>query len=167
MNGAVVNWALGAAMATVAAIAGRQLLSRFTADSAVHLVMAAGMVSMMLPGGGLVPGPVLRLGFGALAALMATVRVRHAVMFVIMALMAGPVAMSGTAMPGMDHGGMAMAGMTQSGGGPSPLLLAAFGYTCFFALLLAWRLPAATDPSGHSCEIVMLVSTAVMLLPVL
>jgi hypothetical protein len=156
MNGTVVNWALGAAMATVAVIAGRQLLSRFTADSAVHLVMAAGMVSMAVPGGGLVPGPVLRLGFGALAALLATVRFRHAVMFVIMALMAG-----------IDHGGMAMAGMTLTGGGPSPLLLAAFGYTCVFALVLGWRLPAAEDPSGHSCEIVMLVSTAVMLLPML
>jgi len=158
VNGAAVDWALGAAMATVAVIAGRQLRSRFTADSAAHLVMALGMAVMALPGGGLVPGPALRLGFGALAALLAAVRFRHAVMFGIMALMAGT---GQAAMPGMTMAGFA------GGGGPSPLLLAAFGYTCVFALVLGWRLPAAEDQSGHSCEIVMLVSTAVMLLPML
>ena len=159
MNGTIVDWALGAAMATVAVVAGRQLLARVTANSAIRLVMAMGMALMTMPDGGLVPGPVLRLGFGVLAVALIARRRHHAVMCGIMALMAGAGATAG-----MAHTDMVM---TMPGAGPSPLLLAAFGYTFVFALVLAWRLPAAEDPSGHSCEIVMLVSTSVMLLPML
>jgi hypothetical protein len=46
-----------------------------------------------------------------------------------------------------------------------------------FALVFAWRMPTVAagpsgrgvgvDPLGHACEIVMLISTAVMLLPML
>ena len=153
MNGAVVDWALGAALATVAVIAGRQLLSRVTGTSLIHLVMAVGMAVMTVPGVGPVSGPVLRLGFGILAVALVFRRIHHAVMCGIMALMAGA-------------GASAMPGMVVSTG-TSPLLLAAFGYTFVLALVLVWRLPAAHDPSGHTCEIVMLVSTTVMLLPLL
>jgi hypothetical protein len=179
-----VNWALDAALGTVAVIAGRRLLLlRFAVpprsggpgpvpghqvtNSAAHLVMAAGMAAMAVPGGGPVPGPALRLGFGVLAVALVAGRFHHAVMFGIMALMAGPahaVTSANTAAGPDAMPGMAMA---QAGGGASPLLLAAFGYTCVFALVLGWRLPTAADAPGHACEIVMLVSTAVMLLPML
>lgn len=51
---------------------------------------------------------------------------------------------------------------------PSPLLLAAFAYACAVALLFAWRMPGPrADPLGHACEVTMLTSTVVMLLPML
>jgi hypothetical protein len=118
-------------------------------------------------------------------------RLHHAAMFGIMALMATPTPTptptlagtgGGSGATGMRAGAGAMQGMAmpQAGGGPSAVLLAAFGYVCVFALVFAWRIPALAgesgtrssirrggggDPLGHGCEIVMLVSAAVMLLP--
>ena len=107
----------------------------------------------------------------------------HAAMCGVMVLMTIPerggtavaamtpgMAMSGTAMSGTGMSGTAMPGMALSTGAatPSPLLLAAFAYACGVALVFAWRMPGPrADPLGHSCEITMLTSTIVMLLPML
>ena len=107
----------------------------------------------------------------------------HAAMCGVMVLMAVPergatamtamaphMAMPGMAMPGTA--GAAGAGAVVSAGAmpaaPSPLLLAAFGYACAVALVFAWRMPGPrADPLGHACEVTMLTSTVVMLLPML
>ena len=205
MNGTAVNWMLGAALAAVACVAGRRIVSSRPrppaagrAQSALHLAMALGMAAMLIPVHGPMTGTALRIGFGVLAVGLGLDRIRlllnapganthrlhHAAMSGIMALMAMPdttgpgmaasgVAASGMAMPGMT--GVAVA-MPHAATGSSPVLLAAFGYAFVFALVFAWRLPrlahtcdrrGAADPLGHACEITMLVSTAVMLLPLL
>ena len=130
------------------------------------------MVAMTVSGGGWAPDPALRIGFGALAVVLVARRFHHAAMFGIMALMAEP-ARTGRAGAAMT-GDMAM---PRAVGGPSLILLAAFCYACVFALVFAWRMPAVAagpsgrragvDPLGHACEIVLLISTAVMLLPML
>jgi len=76
----------------------------------------------------------------------------------------------GMTMPGMPTPGMTMSDLAMSTGAvaPSPLLLAAFGYACAVALVFAWRMPSPrADPLGHACEVTMLTSTVVMLLPML
>jgi hypothetical protein len=175
MNGTAVTCALDAALGLVAVIAGRRLVRRSprrAVQSAAHLAMAGGMVAMTVPGGGPVPGGALRLGYGALAAALAVSslgrrrrhRLHHAAMFAVMTLMTGTTTAS-SAMPGMSM----PIPVSAPGTAPSPALLAAFGYVCVFALLLGWRIPVMAegdaDSVGHACEIVMLVCTAVMLLP--
>ena len=112
----------------------------------------------------------------------------HAAMCGVMVLMTVPerggtavAAMTpGMAMPGAEMSGTGMSGTGISGAGipdiamstaaatPSPLLLAAFGYACAVALIFAWRMPGPrADPLGHACEVTMLTSTIVMLLPML
>ena len=107
----------------------------------------------------------------------------HATMCGVMVLMTVPER-GGTAVtamtPGMAMPGTGLSGTGLSGTGtpdmamsavaatPSPLLLAAFGYACAVALVFAWRMPGPrADPLGHACEITMLTSTIVMLLPML
>jgi hypothetical protein len=81
----------------------------------------------------------------------------------VMVLMAAP-ARGGAA--GAMAPGMVMP--SAAGGGPSALMLAAFGYACALTLAFAWRMPRRTpDPLGHACEVTMLTSTVVMLLPML
>ncbi|MGH6654819.1 MAG: DUF5134 domain-containing protein [Actinocrinis sp.] len=104
-------------------------------------------------------------------------RLHHAVMAGIMVLMVlGPHASSGGAGGGTGTmAGMSMGAAAQAGHGASVLPLAAFGYACVSALVFAWRAPGVlapagghgADPLGRSCEIVMFVGTALMLLPVI
>lgn len=190
MTGTAVNWLIGAALATVASVAGRRLVrwrrpraGTRRLDSAVHLVMAFGMAAMLAPAD-MVPTtallPVLRWSFAGLALALLLSRgghrLHHAAMAGVMALMAEPprhTAASAMA-PGMLMPTPMQPGVSES----SPLLLAAFGYACVSALVIAWRLPApahsraahggahgAVDPLGRACEVVMFMSMAVMLLP--
>jgi hypothetical protein len=158
--------------------------------SIVHLAMAIGMVLMVLSPGALGSDPAMRIGFGALGAGLAarsllsvrrngsghgTHGIHHAVMCGVMVLMAGP-SRGGSTMAGMS--GMAGMGMTQGantlgadplagGPGPSLLMLAAFAYACVLALVFAWRMNGrrVADPLAQACEVTMLTSTIVMLLP--
>lgn len=162
-------------------------------DPLLHLLMALGMAVMLLPGGASLR-TVLRLVFASIAlGLLAWAalalrdratwasargghRLHHMAMAVIMALMSGP-----QAAPGSAAGAGAMAGMemTPPAEHGAPLtLLAAFAYAAGSACVIAWRLPTAvasgrtppgracgSDPVGSACEVLMLLSTAVILLP--
>jgi hypothetical protein len=179
-TGAAVVWVLVAALATVAAIAGRRLFLALRggpwARPAVHLTMALGMVLMAVPRGTVVPDSVLRAGFGALGVVLAVGSfalargrhgLHHAAMCGVMVLMAAPARGGATAAmaPGMV---MPPSPSGAGGGGASTLMLAAFGYACALTLAFAWRMPRRTpDPLGHACEVTMLTSTVVMLLPML
>ncbi len=149
-------------------------------DSAVHIVTALGMAAMLAPADA-IPAPALRWGYGGLALVLLLTsrgvhRVHHAAMAGVMALMAGSphraVPAVSTAMSPRMAPGMMMPPMPSGAHGSSPILLAAFGYVCVSALVIAWRLPAPvhrghTDAVGRSCEIAMFLSTAVMLLPMI
>jgi len=144
--------------------------------------MALGMAAMLAPpggfGAGIGPADRLRhlavaLGLDRLGSKRGDHRLHHAAMSGIMALMVAPAGTDAAraAMPGTAASGMVM---PRAGGGPPLVLLAAFGYACVFALVFAWRLPrladacgrpGGADPLGHACEVTMLVSAAVMLLP--
>jgi hypothetical protein len=187
--GAAVVCVLVAALATVAAIAGRRLFVALRgglgasssasgaawARPAVHLTMALGMALMAVPRGTIVPDSVVRDGFGALGVVLAVGSfalargrhgLHHAAMCGVMVLMAAP-ARGGAATVAMASG-MVMPSPSRGGGGPSALMLAAFGYACALTLAFAWRMPRRTpDPLGHACEVTMLTSTVVMLLPML
>ncbi|MBS2966707.1 DUF5134 domain-containing protein [Actinocrinis puniceicyclus] len=107
-------------------------------------------------------------------------RLHHVATSCIMVLMANGSrlnsATSRTGQPAMTH-----MTMTPPGGhGASLPLLAAFCYAMVSACTYTWRMQARTgygeqrgprpcgaDPLGHGCEVVMLLSTAVMLLPVI
>jgi hypothetical protein len=152
--------------------------------------MALGMALMAVPRGMIVPDSVLRAGFGALGVVLAVGSfalargrhgLHHAAMCGVMVLMAAPARGGATAV-GMTSAGMTPAAMAtgmapgmvmppSSGGGggvPSALMLAAFAYACALTLAFAWRMPRRTpDPLGHACEVTMLTSTVVMLLPML
>lgn len=184
--GTAAAWILVAALATVACVAGVRLLMALRgrlpagrgAGALVHLAMALGMALMAVPTGRVLPDAAPRVGFGALGAVLAVgslvVSARggaahgrhglhHAAMCGVMVLMAVPQR-GGTAMTAMAPG-MAM---PETAATPSPLLLAAFGYACAVALVFAWRMPGPrADPLGHACEVTMLTSTMVMLLPML
>lgn len=188
MTGTAVSWALGAALATVVSVAVLRLARGRAerpspaqhADPLLHLLMALGMAAMMLPGGES-PRTALRLGFAAIALWLLICargrhRLHHVAMAAIMALMAGVEAAPGTGTGAASMAGMAMAPPT--GHGPPLTLLAAFAYTVGSACVIAWRLPTAlacghrrsghacaNDPLGGACEVLMLLSTAVMLLP--
>jgi hypothetical protein len=184
--GTAVAWILVAALATVACVAVRRLLMALRgrlpagrgAGALVHLAMALGMALMAVPWGGALPDAAPRVGFGALGAVLAVGSLvaparsgaahgrhglHHAAMCGVMLLMTVP-ARGGTAAAGMAPG-MAMPDAATA---PSPLVLAAFGYACALALVFAWRMPGPrADPLGHACEVTMLTSTVVMLLPML
>ena len=184
MTGTAVNWGLGAALAMVASVAawrlarpsGRRSSANKRADPLLHLAMALGMTSMLAPVGGSKTA-VVATGFGiAAVGLLARSRAHHAVMSGIMALMM----LRGRMTTGPASAGAATMPMPSSGHGVSLLLLAAFGYAAVSACVFTWRMPAsvsygartglhtcAIDPLGRGCEIVMLVSTAVMLLPMI
>lgn len=185
--GTAVAWILMAALATVACVAGTRVLMALRgrlpagrgAGALIHLAMALGMALMAVPFGGVLPQAVPRVGFGALGAvlavgsLVASTRngpahgrhgLHHAAMCGVMVLMTVP-ARGGTVMAAMTPG---MAMSAAAAAAPSPLLLAAFGYACVVALVFAWRMPGPrADPLGHACEVTMLTSTIVMLLPML
>jgi hypothetical protein len=191
MTGTVVNWGLGAALVIVASgalwrLAGpadRRGTMHQRADSVLHLVMAAGMAALLVERGGVV-AQALGVAFGAIGvAMLARGRGHHAVMAGIMILMvhmpAGAESTVSMSTVSMSTVSMNTAPMTQppmsaqmamppSGRGESLLLLAAFGYVAVSACVFTWRMrPCAVDPFGRSCEITMLVSTAVMLLPMI
>jgi hypothetical protein len=191
VTGTVVAWILVAALATVAFVAGSRVLMALRgrlpagrgAGALTHLAMALGMALMAVPSGGAVPDAASRAGFGALGAVLAVGSLvaparsgaahgrhglHHAAMCGVMVLMTVPER-GGTAVAAMTPG-MAMpdAAMPTGTVAPSPLLLAAFGYACAVALVFAWRMPGPrADPLGHACEVTMLTSTVVMLLPML
>jgi len=183
MTGTAVSWGLGAALVIVASGAvwrlarpsGRRERMHQRTNSVLHLLMALGMAVMLVERGG---AAVRALGvlFGAVAITMVVRgRMHHAVMSGIMVLMvrmppdpgpSGPMSMQ-MAIPSTRNG-------------VSLLLLAAFGYAAVSACVFTWRMPAfdphsqggdrrpcAIDPVGRGCEIMMLVSTAVMLLPMI
>src|SRR5258708_18998752 len=150
--------------------------------------MALGMAAMALPGGsGLIPQPALRFAFAALAVALVAARplafvhgghkLHHAAMSGIMALMIP--AHQSAATPGMPDSTMPTPtpmALTHASTAAAPVLLAAFGYAGVSALAFASRIPALAppsahrgrpDPVGHGCEIVMLVSTTVLLLPMI
>ena len=162
MTGTAVSWGLGAALAMVASVATWRLTrpsARLVdvhqrADSVLHLVMAVAMAAMLVPR--VEPLDVTLVGgFGTAAAmLLVRGRLHHAVMSGIMALMIHAPAAMHMAMP--------------VGASDAPLMLvAAFGYAAISACVVVWRRQCAIDPLGRGCEVVMLVSTAVMLLPML
>ena len=183
MTGTAVNWGLGAALVIVASGAlwrlarpsGRRERMHQRTNSALHLLMALGMTVLLVEHGG---AAVQALGvtFGAVAfAMLLRGRIHHAVMSGIMVLMVRmppgpqPSALMSTQMA-----------MPSTGSGVSLLLLAAFGYAAVSACVFTWRMPAfdthsqggdrrpcAIDPVGSGCEIMMLVSAAVMLLPMI
>lgn len=170
MTGTAVSWGLGAALVIVASGAGWRLArpsgrrepGHQRTNSALHLLMALGMATMLVERRG---AAVLALGvmFGALAvAMLARGRVHHAVMSGIMVLMVRMPPGSGSSGPVS----MQMA-MPSTGNGGSLLLLAAFGYAVVSACVFTWRRPFAVDPVVRGCEITMLVSTAVLLLPLI
>lgn len=193
MTGTAVSWGLGAALAIVASVAvwrltrpsARRAVAHQRADSALHLLMALAMGAMLLPHGEpMTTAPAI--GFGAVAVvLVARGRLHHAVMAGIMALMmygeTTPASVS--AMPigtGAAHTGAMQMAMPSAGPDVSLLLIAAFCYAAVSACVFAWRMPAfatygesagprqcAADPLGRGCEITMLISTAVMLLPMI
>lgn len=114
--------------------------------------------------------------FGALAVVMlARGRLHHAVMAGIMVLMVRMPSVSGPS----ARMGMPMA-MPPTGQGVPLLVLAAFGYAAISACVFVWRMPAfatdgqaaekrpcATDPLLRGCEVMMLISAAVMMLPMI
>lgn len=164
-------------------------------DSALHLLMALGMAAMLLPHGEpmtttMTMTTALTIGFGAAAvALIARGRLHHAVMTGIMALMTHGerTPMSSSALPTgarptgeTVHAGAMQMAMSSGESGASLLLIAAFCYAAASACVFVWRMPAfagygksgpsrrcAADPLGRGCEITMLISTAVMLLPMI
>lgn len=193
MTGTAVSWGLGAALAIVASVAvwrltrprARRMVAHQRTDSALHLLMALAMAAMLLPHG----EPVTTapaIGFGAMAVvLVVRGRLHHAVMTGITALMmrGERTSASVSSMPigtGAAHTGAMQMAMPSAGAGASLLLIAAFCYAAVSACVFAWRMPAfaargeaggpgqcAADPLGRGCEIVMLISTAVMLLPLI
>ena len=183
MTGTVVNWGLGAALVIVASgalwrLAGpadRRGTVHQRTNSVLHLVMAAGMAALLVERGGVV-AQALGVVFGAIGvAMLVRGRVHHAVVAGIMILMVLPaagaestVSMTHTTMPMTQTSMSAQMAMPPSGRAESLLLLAAFGYVAASACVFTWRMrPCAVDPLGRSCEITMLVSTAVMLLPMI
>ena len=196
MTSTAVNWGLGAVLATVASIAmgrlargpARRAGRDQRADSVLHLVMASGMVAMLVPRGSSA-GPVVAACFGAAGVvLLARRRLHHATMSGVMVLMAlgermpaASAAMYTTSMhTASTHTAVMQMPMSTGGSAGSPLLIAAFCYASVSACILAWRAPAFAsyearagrracgfDPLGRACEVMMLVSTAVMLLPML
>jgi hypothetical protein len=170
MANAAVSWGLGAALAIVASgaawrlarpAAGRAAAHQRT-DSALHLLMAVGMAAMLIGCGGAVTQG-LGLLFGAVAvAMLARGRLHHAVVCGIMVLMVR-VSFESESSAGMDmRMSMSMPPKPPPAGQGMPLLvLAAFGYAAISACVFVWR----RRPSGG--EILMLVSTAVMLLPMI
>ncbi|HZU56419.1 MAG TPA: DUF5134 domain-containing protein [Actinocrinis sp.] len=135
------------------------------------------------------------IGFGAAAVvLIARGRLHHAVMAGIMTLMMHgertPVSINASSidaspahtMPtgGPMHAGTMRMAMSSAGSGASLLLIAAFCYAAASACVFVCRMSAfagygksdssrrcAADPLGRGCEITMLISTAVMLLPMI
>jgi len=183
MTGTAVSWGLGAALVIVASgavwrlvrPAGRHERTHQRTNSALHLLMALGMTVMLVERGG---AAVQALGvmFGAVASTMLVRgRIHHAVMSGIMVLMIRMRPDPGPSGPM----GVQMA-IPSTRNGVSLLLLAAFGYAAVSACVITWRMPAfdahsqrgerrpcTIDPVGRGCEITMLVSTAVMLLPMI
>ncbi|HEU5425919.1 MAG TPA: DUF5134 domain-containing protein [Actinocrinis sp.] len=186
MTGTAVSWGLGAALVIVASgalwrlarPAGRHERTHQRTNSALHLLMALGMTVLLVERAG---AAVQALGvmFGAVALTMVVRgRIHHAVMSGIMVLM---IRMRPDPGPSGPSGPMSMQmAMPSTWNGVSLLLLAAFGYAAVSACAITWRMSAfdahsqggerracAMDPVGRGCEITMLVSTAVMLLPMI
>lgn len=168
-----------------------------SSDAQVHLAMALGMAAMLVSvagtlraalelgfgalAAGLLAGAAVALvNPRARAAGRAGHRLHHAATSYIMVLMAsGPSpdsATNRTGQPAMTH-----MTMTPPGGhGASLPLLAAFCYALVSACTYTWRMqtrtvqgerrglhPCGVDPLGRGCEVVMLLSAAVMLLPMI
>ncbi|HEU5356341.1 MAG TPA: DUF5134 domain-containing protein [Actinocrinis sp.] len=169
MTNTSVDWGLGAALVIVASGAIWRLARpsdrssqthHQRTNSVLHLLMALAMTVMLVERGGAV-AQALGVVFGAVAvAMLARGRLHHAVMCGIMVLMVRMPSGPGSS-PAMNmHMSMSMA-PTPVGQGVSLLVLAAFGYVAVSACVFVWRMRA----SGG--EIAMLVSTAVMLLPMI
>lgn len=185
MTGTAVSWAIAAALVMVVSVAvwrlvrggARRAAAAERADPLLHLLMALGMAVMLAPVGQW-PRTPLQFGFAAMAigslAWAAAVRrghlLHHAAVSAIMVLMArsDPAPMRGMV-------------MTPNATGASLSLLAAFVYLAGAACVMAWRLPAQgvftghrsrgpcgfDGPLGRACEIVMLLGSALMLLPMI
>ncbi len=195
MTSTAVNWGLGAVLVTVASIAigrlvrepARRATINQRTNSILHLIMAAGMAAMLISGSAWT-GPVVATCFGAAGVVLLTRRrLHHAAMSGVMVLMAlgerMPASPASLRAAPMHSAGMQMP-MPVGGSSASPLLIAAFCYAFASACVFAWHAPALApaivsyrarggrracgfDPLGRACEVMMLVSTAVMLLPMI